>query len=83
MGIGGIGIWQLLIVLLIVVLLFGTKRLRNIGQDMGSAVRSFRSAVKTSEQDDDETSEQLPSDSQQADADFESSADKDQQKPRE
>lgn len=82
MGIGGIGIWQLLIVLLIVVLLFGTKRLRNIGQDMGSAVRSFRSAVKTSEQDDDETSEQLPSDDHQADANFESSADKDQQKPR-
>ena len=40
----GISIWQLLIILLIVVLVFGTKRLRNIGGDMGSALRSFRSA---------------------------------------
>ena len=35
MGIGGIGIWQLLIILLIVVMLFGTKKLRNIGSDLG------------------------------------------------
>lgn len=40
----GISIWQLLIILLIVVLVFGTKRLRNIGSDMGSALRSFRSS---------------------------------------
>ena len=37
MGIGGIGIWQLLIILLIVVMLFGTKKLRNIGSDLGGA----------------------------------------------
>ena len=35
MGIGGIGIWQLLIILLIVVMLFGTKKLRNLGSDLG------------------------------------------------
>ena len=34
MGIGGIGIWQLLIILLIVVMLFGTKKLRNLGSDL-------------------------------------------------
>ena len=42
----GISIWQLLIVLVIVLLLFGTKKLRNIGGDLGSAIKSFRSAVK-------------------------------------
>ena len=46
MGIGGISIWQLLIILLIVVLLFGTKKLRNMGGDIGSAVKNFRKAVK-------------------------------------
>ena len=42
----GISIWQLLIVLVIVLLLFGTKKLRGIGGDLGSAIRSFRTAVK-------------------------------------
>ncbi len=42
----GISIWQLLIILAIVVLLFGTKKLRNIGGDLGGAIKSFRGAVK-------------------------------------
>ena len=46
MGLGGISIWQLLIILLIVVMLFGTSRLRNIGGDLGSAIRSFRDSIK-------------------------------------
>ena len=46
MGIGGISGWQLLILLLIVVLVFGTKRLRNIGGDLGSAVKSFRKGME-------------------------------------
>lgn len=45
MGIGGIGVWQLLIVLLIVLLVFGTKRVRSLGGDLGSAVRGFRKSV--------------------------------------
>jgi len=49
MGIGGISIWQLLIILLIVVLLFGTKKLRNMGGDIGSAMKNFRQAVKEPE----------------------------------
>ena len=49
MGFGGISIWQLLIILVIIVLLFGTKRLRNIGTDLGSAIRGFRSSIKDSE----------------------------------
>ncbi len=42
----GISVWQLLIVLAIVVVLFGTKRLRNIGSDLGGAIKSFRQSVK-------------------------------------
>ena len=42
----GISIWQLLIVLAIVVLLFGSKKLRNIGSDLGGAIKGFRRAVK-------------------------------------
>lgn len=45
MGIGGISIWQLLIVLVIVLLLFGTKKLRGMGGDLGSAIKSFKKAV--------------------------------------
>jgi sec-independent protein translocase protein TatA len=42
----GPSLWQLLIVLVIVLLLFGTKKLRNLGGDLGSAIKSFRGAVK-------------------------------------
>jgi len=42
---GGIGIWQLVIIAVIVVLLFGTKKLRNMGSDLGSAVKGFKKAV--------------------------------------
>ncbi len=42
----GISVTQLLIILVIVVVLFGTKRLRNIGGDLGGAIKGFRSAVK-------------------------------------
>lgn len=41
----GISIWQLLIVLVIVVLLFGTKRLKNLGSDLGNAIKGFRSSM--------------------------------------
>lgn len=45
----GIGIWQLLIVLAIVVMLFGTKRLRNLGSDLGGAISGFRKSMAGSE----------------------------------
>ncbi len=45
MGIGGIGIWQLLIILVIVLMLFGTKRLRGLGGDLGGAIKGFKKAV--------------------------------------
>lgn len=45
----GISIWQLLIILAIVLVLFGAKRLRNVGSDLGAAVKGFKSAVKEEE----------------------------------
>jgi sec-independent protein translocase protein TatA len=49
MGIGGISVWQLLIILAIVVMLFGTKRLRSLGSDLGAAVKGFRNTMSTEE----------------------------------
>lgn len=46
---GGISIWQLLIIMVIVALLFGTKKLGSIGSDLGSAIKGFKRAVKDGE----------------------------------
>lgn len=51
MGMGGISVWQLLIVLLIVLLLFGGKKLRSLGSDLGSAIKGFRSSVREGEEE--------------------------------
>lgn len=71
MGFGGISIWQLLIILLIVVLVFGTKKLRNMGGDLGGALRNFKDAMRNGEKDsaDKESAEKLDSKSGD-DADF-------------
>ncbi|MCB1734688.1 MAG: Sec-independent protein translocase subunit TatA [Gammaproteobacteria bacterium] len=53
MGVGGISVWQLLIILVIVLLLFGTKRLRNIGGDLGGAIKSFKQSMKDGQKDDE------------------------------
>lgn len=50
---GNMGIWQLVIVLVIVVLLFGTKRLKGIGSDLGGAIKGFKKAVSEEEKDAD------------------------------
>jgi sec-independent protein translocase protein TatA len=50
---GGISIWQLLIIALIVILLFGTKKLRSLGGDLGGAVKGFKNAM-TSEPSEEE-----------------------------
>ncbi|MDK2779465.1 MAG: Sec-independent protein translocase subunit TatA [Pseudomonadota bacterium] len=42
---GGISIWQLLIILAIVIMIFGTKKLRNLGGDLGGAIKNFKKAV--------------------------------------
>lgn len=53
----GISVWQLLIILAIVLVLFGAKRLRNIGGDLGGAIKGFRKAMK----EGDETLEEKDS----------------------
>lgn len=53
----GISIWQLLIIFAIIILLFGTKKLRNIGGDLGSAVKGFKKAV--SDEDSSKDAEKL------------------------
>jgi sec-independent protein translocase protein TatA len=45
----GIGVWELFLIFLIVVLLFGTQRLRSIGGDLGGAIRGFRTALREPE----------------------------------
>ncbi len=63
MGFGGISIWQLLIILAIVLLLFGTKRLRNIGSDLGGAVKGFKKAMTDEEKKKaEETTQKLEAD---------------------
>jgi len=60
MGLGGIGIWQLLIVLVIILLVFGTKKLKNLGSDLGGAIKGFKSAM--GEDKADKAPEQLEED---------------------
>ena len=55
MGLGGISIWQLLIVLAIILLLVGPKRLKSLGAEMGSFLKNFRKAVDNKEKDQNET----------------------------
>jgi len=52
----GISIWQLVIILVIVLVLFGAKRLRNVGSDLGSAVKGFKSAMSEEETKKDDAS---------------------------
>jgi sec-independent protein translocase protein TatA len=54
MGISGIGIWQLLIILLIVIMLFGSRRLGNLGADLGNAVRGFRKSIADDQAGEDD-----------------------------
>jgi len=69
MGVGGISIWQLLIVLVIVLLLFGTKKLRNMGGDLGGAIKGFRSSMKqVKDADSDSDIEDPETADQQAEA---------------
>ena len=80
MGVGGISIWQLLIVLVIVLLLFGTKKLRNMGGDLGGAIKGFRSSMKEvkggdSDSEDPETADQQAEATQDDLADVEATED--------
>lgn len=81
---GGISIWQLLIVLAIVIMIFGTKKLRNLGGDLGGAIKSFKKAVNEDGKDDEEQNKEPAKtlehkDGLQKDAEFKSTQ-KDQDK---
>lgn len=52
MGIGGVSFWELLIILIIVMVLFGTNRLRNLGADLGGAIKGFRNAMGEGEKEE-------------------------------
>jgi sec-independent protein translocase protein TatA len=69
MGLGGISIWQLAIVLVIVVLIFGTTRLKSIGTDLGGAIKGFKKAMDTDE-DKAKQAEQKSLESGEQDAEF-------------
>jgi sec-independent protein translocase protein TatA len=58
MGLGGISVTQLLIILGIVILVFGTKKLKNIGSDLGGALRGFKNAM--GEEDDKKSEDSKP-----------------------
>ena len=49
MGMGGVSVWQLLIILLIATMIFGTGRLKNIGEDLGGALKGFKGALSEDE----------------------------------
>jgi sec-independent protein translocase protein TatA len=68
MGLGGISIWQLLIVLAIVILIFGTKRLKNLGGDVGGAIKTFKQAMN--EDDKEEKKAESIENKDGADANF-------------
>jgi len=58
---GGLSIWHWLLVLVVVVLIFGTKKLRNVGQDLGGAVKGFKEGMKSAEGDGPATPAEPPS----------------------
>jgi len=60
---GGISIWQLLIIVVIVVLLFGTKKLGSLGSDLGASIKGFKKAMG----DDDDKQDKKESSAQDAD----------------
>jgi sec-independent protein translocase protein TatA len=59
---GSFSIWHWLIVLVIVVLVFGTKKLRNIGQDLGGAVKGFKDGMRESEKTADDVQQKIGGD---------------------
>ena len=74
---GGLSIWHWIIVLVVVLLVFGTKRLRNAGQDLGEAVKGFKKGMK----DDDKPTGQL-GDESRSDASSQSKAGESKERDR-
>jgi sec-independent protein translocase protein TatA len=66
----GIGMRELIIILLVVLVIFGTKKLRTIGSDLGSAVRGFKKSMGEGESETEEAAKQLKASATEADAEF-------------
>ena len=76
---GGISIWQLLIIFVIVILVFGTKKLRNLGGDLGGAVKGFKNAINDDGKkadDEKEATQQASIAHDEKDASFDSTVEK-------
>ncbi len=74
----GISIWQLLIILAIIMLLFGTKKLRNMGGDLGSAIKGFKDSMRDGEEEqkDSQSSDRVIESGEETDAKPSGEADK-------
>jgi sec-independent protein translocase protein TatA len=72
---GGISVWQLLILLVVVILIFGTKKLRTLGGDLGGAVKGFKKAMNTEEKELDKEAGKI--EDQKKDAQFSESVKED------
>lgn len=78
---GGISIWQLLIVLAIVIMIFGTKKLTSLGGDLGGAIKGFKKAMNDDgdekKETEDAANKALPAADKLADAEFSKTKDQD------
>ena len=83
MGLGGVNFVQLMIILVIVLLIFGTKRLKSLGGDLGGAIKGFRKAMDNDEESSSETktdAKRIESEKQgQPDAEFSETAETEKQ----
>lgn len=79
MGLGGISPWQLLIILAIVIVIFGTSRLKTLGGDLGGALRSFRKAMDSDESKNEDTESKQLGDESKKDAEFSETKDEHRQ----
>ncbi|WP_406665140.1 twin-arginine translocase TatA/TatE family subunit [Gallaecimonas sp. GXIMD1310] len=75
---GNIGFWQLLILLAVVLVIFGTKRFKNIGSDLGDAIKGFKKAMRDDDKDEDKASLQ----EQKPDAQFTDTPNEEQNKEK-
>jgi len=80
MGLGGISIWQLLIILAIVIMLFGTKRLRGLGSDLGGAIKGFKKSMQDEDTAADGAKEERPGE-ERGESDDSSVREDDDQRP--
>lgn len=55
------GPWQILLILLIIVLIFGTKKLRNLGADLGSSIKSFKKSMQEEDKEEAAGTDEKPS----------------------